>query len=735
MKKTLHLLACLTLVVGVWACEQPKAPDFKLNHEIEAPLTVEKTYPFLGQSEALIDTTSQDYVDLFTTDGSGAVRITKEEDFNFGDLNDAIPEVDAAAASVEAEVGDIALTNFSSGSGNVGSAGFQDVTGFPAPPQGTQVPAGSTPGTYNIQFSTDYFQSAVIKEDGSLEMTLTNDLGLDVDQLNITLLSGSETVGSATITNFNDETIETATIKIPANVSATNPLEDLSTDISVSWNQQSKKEGDSFTINSVAGQNLVASQVTAAIESQSFNDLGSSTIDQSNFEFRKSDHYVKLGSGDLEVNINSSLSIGVKSLDISFPDIVDDSGQPLKLPTINVPANGSYSNTIDLSGYRIKAQNGTVRYTIDAQTENTQDGSGSNMRTIHSSDGLTAEVDLNNLQISEAKGYVVPRVVLLNTDQTNDGTENLDVFNKDEAEVTNIDGISDLSNRVSDLTFANPILRTLYNTNLGVNTTVYAIIAGTDANGNTTYLTGKNGSKYEVSSGEVPSQLEINGQPADASKLIKFAIDTAETPSAQQGEEGENIFNADSTTTSKFFSNLPTKIRFVGVAKVNEKQHSGIIVNPVIFDPKLSLDLPLNFSADGATFKDTLDADLSDLPDGSSEQDLTGATLTLNYTNALPLKLDLVVTMLNKNGQEVTHKGDISIESASVGSNGYVIEPAQSNVKISFQEDELMDLHQTRRMMLDVTINTPQQQAVKLKADDSVTLQIQMKADITSTVN
>lgn len=737
MKKTLHVVACLALVLGIEACEQPKAPNFKLNHELEAPLTVKKTYPFLGQSDALIDTTSKDYEDLFSPDANGLVRITKEEDFDFGDLNDAIPEVDAAPASVEAQVGEISLTNFDSGDGNIGSAGFQSITGFPPPGQGTPVPAGS--GSVTINFDLDYFDSAVIKEDGTLQLVVTNDLGFDIDQLDITLNSDNAAVGSTTISPFsfdpNKSNTDTTTIDIPANISATNPLENLNVDIDASWSSQTMEDdGGNLIVNNASGQNLVASQVTAAIESQTFNESGSSSIDENNFEFRDPNDYVQLGGGELNIDINSSLAIGVQSLDVTFPDIEDDTGQPLTLPTISVDANGSYSHTIDLSGYKIKAQNGTVDYTIDAKTEDTQNGQGSDTRTINEMDGLTATVNINNLQIDRAKGYVVPKMVLLNEDQTSDGTKNLDVFNDDEAEITNIDGMSDLSDRVSNLTFENPILRTLYNTNIGVNTTVYAVIAGTDANGNTTYLTGKSGSDFEVQS-NMP-ELEINGQPARADQMIKFAIDTAATPSAQQGEAGENVFKAAETNISDFFSNLPTKIRFVGVAKVNAKDHyPGVIVNPVIFEPKLNLDLPLNFSADGATFKDTLDADLSDLPDESSDQTLSKATLTLNYTNALPLNLDLVVTMLDENGQEVTHKGDITIDGAKVGSNGYVDAPAESNVKINFTEDELMHLYRTRKMMLDVTINTPQKQAVRIKADDSITLQVQMKADITSTVN
>lgn len=743
MKKTLRIVAFVALAIGVWACEQPKAPDFKLNHEIEAPLTVEKTYPFLGRSEALIDTTSKDYADLFSPDANGLVRIRKEENFDFGDLSSAIPEVGSDPITLSSQVGEISLSNFSS-SGNVGSAGFKSITGSQTVfSKGDPVPAGSTPGEVDIALSTDYFESAVIKEDGSIELTMTNNLGFNLDVLNVTLISGSEEVGTITIgtdgdtgDNFAHGDTETALMGIPAGVTATNPLQDLSVGITANWDSQTMQEdGGNLIVNGVAAKNLVASEVTAAVESQFFTDSDSLNIDQSNFEFRQSDHFVELSGGELEISINSTISIGVEKLSITFPDIVDESGQPLALPGISVAANGSYANTVDLSGYRIKAHNGTVGYIAEAQTENTQDGTGSNMRTIKETDELTAQVDLNNLQLSKAKGYIVPRLVMLNTDQTADNSDNLDVFNDDEAEIITVDGIDNLSDRLSDLTFENPVLRAVYNTNVGVNTTIYAVIAGTDANGTTKYLTGTAGSEFEVQDSEIPAELEVKGQAATASQVIKFPLETADNPDPQQGERGENVFDASTTNASAFFSNLPTDIRFVGTAMVNAGRQSGTIVNPVILDPKLSLDLPLNFSADGATFKDTLEADLSNLPDEESDRDLTGATLTLDYTNALPLDLDLMITMLDENGREVTHKGDIAIQGAGVDSNGYVSDPAENNVKVSFEEEELTDLYRTRDMKLDVTINTPNQQAVSIKADDSVTLQIELKADITSSVN
>lgn len=746
MKKTLHIIACLGIVFFAWACERPKSPDFKLNHELQVPLTVQKTYPFLGNSDAIVDTTSDNFDNLFTTNGKGLVRLTKEQDFNFGDLNDAIPEVNAAPATVSAQVGEIGLTNFNSGSGNVGSAGFQNITGFPSPSQGQPIPGGATPGTVNIDFSTDYFQSAVIKKDGKLQLVVTNNLGFDIDHLKIGLNSGSATVGSTTIAPFsfdpNGNNTDTTEIDIPANISATTPLEDINVDISADWSPQTMEaQGNNLIVNRVTGQNLVASQVTAVLESQQFKSTGTSHIDQSNFEFRDPSDFVELKSGELTLNIDNQIDLGVTTLDITFQDIKDENGNDLVLNLSNIPsrsAGGSFNKTVDLAGYQIKAQNGNIDYTIDAKTENTQQGSGSSARTIRESDELMAEVDLNNLSISRAKGYIVPRKVLLNDDLTNDGRTNVDVFNDNEAELTSLDGISDLSDHVSNITFENPVLNTMYKTNIGVNTTIYAVIAGRDADGNTVYLTGTSGSKYAVTSSEIPNELEVNGQAATKDQVIKFSIQEAQNPDPQQGESGSNVFDASNTNASDFFSNLPTEIRFVGIANVNQEQTTGEIVNPVIFDPSLNVELPFNFSADGATFKDTLDADLGDLPgQNDKNEELSQATLTLNYTNGLPLDLDLSLKFLDKNGNEVTTKNNIAIDPASTNSDGYVEDggAAENKAEISFSDDELQILNQTRTIVVDIVINTSQKQAVKVRSDDSITLQVQMKAGITSTVN
>ena len=108
------------------------------------------------------------------------------------------------------------------------------------------------------------FKSAAIKR-GSIQLTLTNDLGFTINELNIVLNSGENFVNEATITNFNTNTSRNATIAFNAG----DKLEDINVDVSVAWNAQ-VLTGDinSLIVNGIEGIDLVASEVEAALEPQ-----------------------------------------------------------------------------------------------------------------------------------------------------------------------------------------------------------------------------------------------------------------------------------------------------------------------------------------------------------------------------------------------------------------------------------------------------------------------------------
>ncbi len=567
MKKSFPIALIVLLALSTWSCEQPESPDFQVTNQFEIPLTMEKTYQFLGADNALIDTTKEDFENVFETSEDGLVRVVKEQEFNFGDLNTAIPDV--SVPSIE-------------------------IVNLPVPP---------------------------------------------------------------------------------------------------------------------------------AVGSQTVSENGSSSIDNSAFEFRDANHFVGMDAGVLNLAITNGTDVSI-NLEVSFPEVQDPNGSSLVITMDNISSGESISNAVSLADHRIYAgTDNEIDFEITVST---------NSSSVQGGD-ITTEVGFDNLGISRAEGYIVPKNVLLNADAT--GDSELDVFNDNEAEITNIDGISDISDHISDITFSNPILGTLYNSNLGVNTTIYAVIAGTKSNGDPVYLSGDQNSPYQVTASEIPNALTVNGAPATEEQVIKFSLDVVDNPSPTQGEEGNNEFNASNANTSAFFSNLPTSIRFVGVARVNNQEVAGTIVNPVIFDPKLNVELPFNFSANKATYQDTVDADLSDLPEPDEDRKLSEATITINYTNGLPLDLTLNVMMLDANGNVVTSKDAIAVDGASTDDDGFVSDAAQSEYEVSFSENEMSDLHRTRSMVMDITINTPQQQSVSLRENDAVSFKVKVRAGITSTIN
>lgn len=168
------------LLVGVFStvlisnCDisTPGKPDFTTSHSVEAPLLLNKTLQFLGGGEgapeALLDTTKSDFDSLFTvTDGGiddGLITLSRTEEFDFGDLNDAIPEIGIDPTSFNSQVGEIEIGSFSSGNGDLGSVDIEEVTGSDPNivPAGTPIPAGdnsANPVQINIGANTDFFVS------------------------------------------------------------------------------------------------------------------------------------------------------------------------------------------------------------------------------------------------------------------------------------------------------------------------------------------------------------------------------------------------------------------------------------------------------------------------------------------------------------------------------------------------------------------------------------------------
>ena len=743
MRTVSKLLPVLCIPMLFWGCEQPKSPDFKLQQRIQAPLTINNEYQFLGNNKALIDTTSDDFDSLFTVDSDGLVRLSRQEDFDFGSLDDAIPVIDVAPTTINSQVGELEIGDFTSGAGsNVGTASFNDISGLSAGAfsPGDPIPDANPSPTANIPLNTDYFVSAVLKENGSLELTLTNNLGFEADQLNITLNAGGTSLGSTTVAPLNDNTTATATI----NLSAGDNLNNLNVDINAVWTGKTiQRTPDELVINDVLGNNLVASQVTAVLPSQDFSSSGSSTVDDSDFEFTDPDHFVELESGELRIfDILNGIPLAIQNAQISFPDIRTGPGygvgDSLVIST-NIPRavggnpGQAPDQTIDLSDVRIYATGNTIDYNISGTTEDTQQGAGSGSRTVSENDEISANVEINNLAVRSAEGILKPRNVVVNNDDPANGVDIVDLFNDDEAELVDISELGNISEQLSGLEFTNPELSIQYATNIGVDATVIGAILGVDPTGNQVYLSGVQGEPTFVNPAEVPSELQANGGQLTNTQLIKFDLNKSTDGSSVMGA---NTFDVDNSNVAEFLNILPTTIRFVGVARLNENSAEGNISDPVQFDPNLSLDLPIQLSASASMFSDTTSADLADLPGDGDDQKLTEAILTVGYENGLPFQLNVSLKMLDGEQNLVTEvplatENPLVIGAASVDAGTrFVTSANEGKVSFSLNRDQLDVLNQTRELVIEVIFNTTNQDEVKVRAEDSINLSIKMNTAI-----
>ena len=744
------------MILALIACETPQQPDFTTSQKIEAPLLTNKTLQFLGGGgdvEVLIDTTMAEFDSVFTVTQSGKdagfLTISKTESFDFGDLNDAIPEISAEGTEFSAEVGELSLGSFSSGNGALGEANFQDLTGLnPAVvPIGTPLFGANSP-TVNIEVgaNTDFFSSATIKR-GAIEVDLTNDLGFNINQLNLTLKSGDTDVSTTTVTSFNAGTDRTATLSFnPGDV-----LSDINIDVSMSWNTQNTSAvPTALIVQAINGVDLVASEVVAALEAQDFSTTSTSSFDATEFQFTSADHYVELASGSIEIApIVNGLDLTIEELVISFPTIRKEPyglGDSLvieyKDATKVLRSAESIAQSIDLSGYRLYALNNEVTYTTRAVTENTQDAApGDQNRVISETMSISSSVAIENLKIAEAFGEVKPQTVLLGDDDPLNGVEIIDIMNDAETELTEIDGLEDLSKQLDGLEFTRAKLSIDYTSNIGIPTTIYAAIMGVDGDGEEFFLTGLNGSDKQVLDSDNITGLLKNGEALGTDQLIKFSLDT---PPSGQTLTSSIEFNGDNSTVVDFLNNLPNEIRFIGKAIINEDGEAATIATPLEFSPSFAVDLPLAFqTTTAATFSDTTETDaLENLPNPDDEGGLTikGGQVIINYENGLPLGFGLDLELLDATNSTITtipltNEDPIQLNAAGVDAiTRYVITPAISSTILSLSKAQFDELHKTKSVVISARLNSSNNEEVKIKTTDYISLSISVSLEMETTV-
>lgn len=172
---------------------------------------------------------------------------------------------------------------------------------------------------------------------------------------------------------------------------------------------------------------------------------------------------------------------------------------------------------------------------------------------------------------------------------------------------------------------------------------------------------------------------------------------------------------------------LPDSLRIFGDGLLNPNYDTTVARN-VADTSKISgdvrVDFPLNVGIKNGTLRDTIDiADKINIQQEDLGR-LNRGTLTFNVFNALPAALQLKAVMLDANGDSMwvfPRSGGIAINAASVGSDGFSNQSAQSIVPIALDRSDVQALVDATFLRFEVTLNTTQSvPSVKFRTSDTI---------------
>ncbi|MEX2604740.1 MAG: hypothetical protein WD361_11075, partial [Gracilimonas sp.] len=409
--------------------------------------------------------------------------------------------------------------------------------------------------------------------------------------------------------------------------------------------------------------------------------------------------------------------------------------------------------SISLAGCELYALGNEVNYTIDAFTENTKTAPvGDRIRVIHEADSISSSVEIIDMEIQQATGIVKRQNVLLNDDA--DGDEILDLYNPDEAELTEIDGLSDLSKQLDNIDFTNPRLTINYFSNIGLPTAIYGAFVGRNSNGEEVYLRPSSSvcdasSNFicTVSSASEIDSLWANGSPLNVSQVVKFVLEEIDDPAGRFGFPIE--FNRNNSNVDDFLNNLPNEIRFIGKSVINEDEQEATILDTLIFEPKISIDIPLAFATEeAATYTDTVNQDLGGMPspDQGDSNTITEGILYIDYENGLPLGIDLDISFMDSTHtifESIPVAGEnINLLASGIDANSrFANNPTIGTMQIALNENQLRQLYKTRFLKISAQILTTDNSGdgggdeVRLRTTDFIKLSVRAELTIESEVN
>lgn len=746
-KKSRFLLLGILFSVFLYSCEIPSKHSFQLESSFSIPLISEVNYVFLGDTGAIIDTTKSDFQDLFIVDPNGLVRLGVDIDFDIGSFDNALPDPSVNPFNIDASIDELVPDIEGSG-----QTDFESITGLDPSliPAGSFLP-GASASAIPIPLDMDDFVSAVTSG-GTMKLTFKNNLGFDIQVLELFFESNGNQVGSMlTITDFLHGGIVSGNVEFTDGEILAVPLNVI---VNVIWpNQLTKEEPGELVVLSIENDGLGFRSARAVFPPQEISERFESIIDETEFSFSAPGDFVKINEAVITfTDLKNTIDIDVDELIISFPSILIESSQGIYLPSDSLvvtlagqngikrashPSNvNGITFDIPLNNIKITAPDNKIVVHVQGRTEDTSASTpGDRSRIISEGDGITGEVSFNIIDTGSARGLVQPRVINLN--DSDDYL--LDIMDPNVRIESDIEDIRSISERIQNLELTNPELSLHLTSNIGLETRIYGAIMGVNVNGDAVMLSGKPGTSFFVSPSDTISGLLKNGLPIPNSQLVAINLEEA----SLNGSTQTITFSSETTNIREFISNLPVEIFFIGKGLLNPNVKTGTVSTPIEIESSFSMDVPITLSTgDGnpATFSDTLSVSLSDLPSNDDDITISELVLRIAYGNKIPLKFNIDLVFMDENDAFLTrvpgnNAPDIALFAAPVDQNGFSNGTEENVLFISLNEDQLNILNRTEKLLISGLLQTSSNQTVSVRSSDSLRLSVQANVKTKVKVN
>lgn len=476
-----------------------------------------------------------------------------------------------------------------------------------------------------------------------------------------------------------------------------------------------------------------ASAVSSAPSQITVTAEGAVSFDLPYVSFESGEDYVELDGGRLLIEeLSNSFDVDVTSLVLTFPDLreapygegdglsVRFEGTTTDAETHTYPALGANSSrdrvAVDLSGMRLMPGGNELDYRIEATADQIPLSGGE----------IGGTLSADRLSVSRILAVVDPIWVDLTDDADGDGR--LELHRDEEAQVTELPGLADLSGVLSSLSVDGAALDLQIGTNVPVGTNFYVGLQGKGGSEHV-FLSGSRGLAVSASEAD---RLDLHGEAGalGPGRLIRFPLPSASTPSKVSSRSIDLNVGPENSNADAVLNSLPSELRLVGQALVNPQGPSRIaLARPIELSADLQAQIPIQASGEIVTVSDLREVDFSDL-DGL--RDTTGGAtiqrgaLRLLYDNGLPVGAELTAVVLDANEEPIgvrlgSEEEPIVIEAAGT-QDGLAVAPVDGEATVELSAEEIDRLHEGRYVDVELTVRAGSSEAVRLQADDRIEL-------------